>query len=90
MCLPGALSYIPFNLICGMATFQNIFDILTQPQGPRVRVRRVYVLAWCSIPFNLICNMINFRNKSFCLTAVAEVCVRTKYVLACCPKFHSL
>ena len=84
MCLHGALSYIPFNFICGMATFQNIFDILTQPQGPRVRVRRVYVLAWCSIPFNLICNMINFRKK------VAEVCVRTKYVLACCPMFHSL
>ena len=47
MCLPCALSSIPFNLICNMTTLreQNVFTFDPNPGVEYVCVRTEYVLA---------------------------------------------
>ena len=88
--------YAPFPLIwyaTWLLSEQNCCELLTPPQGPRVCVRREYVLACalCYIPFNFICNMTTFRKKSFDLLTPPQglrVCVWTEYVLAWCPMLH--
>ena len=52
MCLHGALSSIPFNLLCNMTTFRK--SILTQPQGSRVYVMTLCAYMELYAPFPLL------------------------------------
>ena len=52
------LYFIPFKLICNITMFtKKCLDLLTQPHGSRVCVRKEYMLAWCS--------MLNFLYGTF-------------------------
>ena len=69
------------------------FDLLTKPNGSRVRVRQNMCLhgALHSISINLICNMSTFRRKAVLTPSQGSVvCVRTEYVFVCCSMFLSL
>ena len=52
MCLHGALSSIPFKLLCNMTTFRK--SILTQPQGSRVYVMTLCAYMELYTPFPLL------------------------------------
>ena len=52
MCLHGALSSIPFNLLCNMTTFRK--SILTQRQGSRVYVMTLCAYMELYVPFSLL------------------------------------
>ena len=69
--------YAPFPLIwyaTWLLSEQKWCDLLTPPQGPRVCVRREYVLAsvLCYISFKFICNITSFRKQSFDLLTPSQ------------------
>ena len=69
MCLHGAVSSIPFNLICNMSTFRkkNVLTFDPTPGVKGVCKDRICacIMVYAPPPSNLICNMITFRKKSF-------------------------
>ena len=67
MCLHGALSAIPFNLICRMTTFSKKkfwpFDPHPKCRGCMYGQNMCLHGALCSIPFHLICNLTTLKTR---------------------------
>ena len=68
------------------------FDLLTQPQGPRLCVRTEYVLEWCSMPQYLWFYMQHdyFQNKNVVSFQGTEGLCKERICACMCSMLHSL
>ena len=69
-----------FNSICNMTLLEKHF-FLPHPRGQGSRCKgRIFA---CMMFYASLCNMASFSQGT-------RVCVRAKYLLACCCTLHSL